>query len=48
MTRRLYPEHVAGLLVGLALAAMAINHGQQLHHQHREVLPAIPAATTGP
>lgn len=45
---RLHPEHVAGFLVGLVLAAVAINHGYQLHRQHSTVLPIVPAATTGP
>lgn len=48
MLMRIHPEHVAGFLIGLALAALAINHGQQLHRQTPVALPIVPAATTGP
>jgi len=48
MLVRIHPEHVAGFLAGLALAALAINHGQQLHRQTPVALPIVPAATTGP
>lgn len=44
-TPRLTPEHVVGFVLGLALAAMAIDHG--MHHP-TDTLPRPVATTTGP
>lgn len=38
-------EHIAGFLLGLALAAMAIDHGMQ---HPTNTLPRPVAITTGP
>lgn len=38
-------EHIAGFLLGLALAAMAIDHGMQ---HPTNTLPRPVAVTTGP
>lgn len=38
-------EHLAGLLLGLSLAAMAIDHGYQRPSQ---TLPPTPTLYTGP
>ena len=50
MTRRPTPpwirtEHVAGVLLGLALAAMAIDYGYQ---RPTQTLPSTPTLYTGP
>jgi hypothetical protein len=42
----LHAEHLAGFLLGLALAAMAIDHGMQTAPPSS--LPVTPIATTGP
>ena len=43
----LYAEHIAGLVLGLALAAMAVDYGMN-HAPSPSPLPVAPAATTGP
>jgi hypothetical protein len=42
---RLTTEHVAGFVLGLAIAAMAIDHGMQ---HPSNTLPRPVATTTGP
>ena len=43
----LYAEHFAGFFLGLALAAMAVDHGMR-HAPSPNPLPVAPVATTGP
>lgn len=43
----LYAEHLAGFLLGLALAAMAIDYGMN-HPPGPAPLPTVPVTTTGP
>ncbi len=38
-------EHIAGVLLGLSLAAMAIDHG---YRHPTQTLPATPTLYTGP
>jgi hypothetical protein len=42
----LHAEHLAGFLLGLALAAMAIDHGMRTAPS--SALPLTPVRTTGP
>jgi hypothetical protein len=43
----LYAEHIAGFLLGLALAAMAVDHGMS-NPTPSSSLPLTPVRTTGP